>query len=106
MNAAMMIADIDNNGSVDALTDGLLLLRYLFDLREDALVNGTVSPSAVRSSHSEISDYIMNHMPDAVTAEDTTAPQITLNGDATYPLAFDDSYIEPGAIELMTEMEK
>ena len=98
VNAAMMIADIDNNGSVDALTDGLLLLRYLFDLREDALVNGTVSPSAVRSSHSEISDYIMNHMPDAVTAEDTTAPQITLNGDATYPLAFDDSYIEPGAI--------
>jgi hypothetical protein len=28
---AMDIADIDNDGSVDALTDGLMLLRYLFD---------------------------------------------------------------------------
>ena len=31
--AAYAIADIDGNGQVDALTDALLLLRYLFDLR-------------------------------------------------------------------------
>jgi hypothetical protein len=98
LNSAVMIADIDDDGSVDALTDGLLLLRYLFGLREEALIGGAVSTSALRSSHSDISDYIMNHMPDAVTAEDTTAPQITLNGDATYPLALDIDYIEPGAI--------
>ncbi len=29
-------ADIDNSGQVDALTDGLLLLRYLFGLRGDS----------------------------------------------------------------------
>jgi beta-glucanase (GH16 family) len=98
LNSAVMIADIDDDGSVDALTDGLLLLRYLFDLRDEALVSDAVSTTALRSSHSDISDYIMNHMPDAVTAEDTTAPQITLNGDATYPLALDIDYIEPGAI--------
>jgi len=34
---AMDIADIDNDGSVDALTDGLMLLRYLFDLRGNNL---------------------------------------------------------------------
>ena len=28
----MTIADIDGNGEVDALTDGLLILRYLFNL--------------------------------------------------------------------------
>jgi beta-glucanase (GH16 family) len=98
LSSAMMIADIDDDGSVDALTDGLLLLRHLFGLREEALISGAVSTSALRSSHSDISDYIMNHMPDAVTAEDTTAPQITLNSYAIYPLAFDDNYIEPGAI--------
>jgi beta-glucanase (GH16 family) len=98
LSSAMMIADIDDNGSVDALTDGLLLLRYLFGLRDEVLISGAVSTSALRSSHSDISDYIMNHMPDAVTAEDITAPQITLNSDAIYPLAFDVNYIEPGAI--------
>ena len=30
--------DIDGNGQVDALTDGLLILRYLFGLEGDALV--------------------------------------------------------------------
>ena len=29
----MTIADVDGNGEVDALTDGLLILRYLFGLR-------------------------------------------------------------------------
>ena len=98
LSSAMMIADIDDDGSVDALTDGLLLLRHLFGLREEALINGAVSTTALRSSHSDISDYIMSYMPNAVTAEDTTAPQITLNSDALYPLAFDVTYIEPGAI--------
>ena len=27
---ALIIADIDKDGQVDALTDGLILLRYLF----------------------------------------------------------------------------
>jgi hypothetical protein len=98
LSSAMMIADIDDDGSIDALTDGLLLLRHLFGLRGDELISGAVSLSAVRSSHSDISDYIMNYMPDAVTAEDTTAPQITLNSGAIYPLAFGNNYIEPGAI--------
>ena len=34
------IADIDGNGIVDALTDGLLLLRYLFGLFGNDLING------------------------------------------------------------------
>ena len=36
-------ADIDGNGNVDALTDGLLLLRYLFNLKGDSLINGAVA---------------------------------------------------------------
>ena len=32
--------DIDGNGATDALTDGLLSLRYLFGFRGDALTAG------------------------------------------------------------------
>ncbi|MAR59095.1 MAG: hypothetical protein CMK34_03665 [Porticoccaceae bacterium] len=50
--------DIDNNGSVDALTDGLLILRYLFELRGDMLLNGVVANNAARSSAAEIESYL------------------------------------------------
>ena len=36
------ILDIDADGDVDALTDGLLLLRSMFGLTDDALANGVV----------------------------------------------------------------
>ena len=34
--------DIDGDGDVDALTDGLLKLRYLFGFRGEILVDGAV----------------------------------------------------------------
>jgi hypothetical protein len=36
------VLDIDGNGVTDSLTDGLLVLRYLFDFRGGALVAGAV----------------------------------------------------------------
>ena len=45
---AYAIADIDGNGEVDALTDALILLRYLFELRGDNLIAGAVDQNAVR----------------------------------------------------------
>ena len=36
------ILDVDANGEVDALTDGLLLLRSMFELTDDALITGVV----------------------------------------------------------------
>ena len=35
---AYAISDIDDSGEVDALTDALILLRYLFELRGDNLI--------------------------------------------------------------------
>ncbi len=52
--------DIDADGNIDALTDGLLVLRYLFGLRGDTLVTGVISPDAVRTSAPEIEQYISN----------------------------------------------
>jgi hypothetical protein len=63
ISEAYSIADIDGNGVVDALTDGLLLLRYLFGLRGDMLVNGAVSPDASRSTVADIEGYIESCMP-------------------------------------------
>jgi hypothetical protein len=45
--------DIDNDGRADALTDGLMFLRYAFGLRGDPLVNGLISS---RSDHNAATD--------------------------------------------------
>ena len=40
--------DVDNNGRIDALTDGLIILRYLFGLSGDTLTNGVLASDAER----------------------------------------------------------
>ena len=40
------LVDIDGNGSVDALTDGLVILRHLFNLRGDVLINDVIASDA------------------------------------------------------------
>ena len=57
------ISDIDANAEVDALTDGLLILRYLFGLRNDSLVNGVIGSGATRTSSTDITAYLDSHMP-------------------------------------------
>jgi hypothetical protein len=55
--------DVDGNGQADALTDGLLIIRYLFGLRGNSLVAGAVDPLATRKTASEIESYIQSLMP-------------------------------------------
>ena len=55
--------DIDGDGEVNALTDGLLLLRYLFGLRESNLIDGVISETATRHTEAEIMQHIESHMP-------------------------------------------
>ena len=50
LSDALTIADIDGNGSFDALTDGLIILRYLFGMTGDNLVENTVAFNAKRKS--------------------------------------------------------
>ena len=98
MSATMVIADIDGNGTVDALTDALMLLRYLFDLNGEALVKDAVATDATRSTHDDIQQYLEAYMPGAAMAQpDNTPPQITLNGEQTVGLAVGDNYTEAGA---------
>ncbi len=50
--------DIDGNGDIDALTDGLLTLRYLFGLEGDTLINGVVAEDATRKTAEEIEAHL------------------------------------------------
>lgn len=50
--------DIDGNGQIDALTDGLLVIRYLFGLRGNALINGAYDPLGTRATVSAIETYL------------------------------------------------
>ena len=55
--------DIDGNGNVDALTDGLLIMRYLFGLRGAALISNVVGAGATRTTAAQIESYIQTLMP-------------------------------------------
>ena len=58
-----VLADIDGNGTIDALTDGLLTLRYLFGLQGETLIDGVVADDATRTSAEEIEAHLETLMP-------------------------------------------
>ena len=57
------LADIDGNGTIDALTDGLLTLRYLFGLEGDTLIAGVVAADATRTTAVDIEAHLKTLMP-------------------------------------------
>ncbi len=61
------LIDIDGNGRVDALTDGLIILRYLFGLRGDVLINGVIASDATITSISAIHSVLEGLMPEPLT---------------------------------------
>ena len=53
-----LLVDVDGNGKIDALTDGLLILRYLFGLDGDPLITNVVAQDAVRDTAAEIEAHL------------------------------------------------
>jgi hypothetical protein len=51
------VLDLDGNGKVDALTDGLLLLRYTFGLRGSQLASGALAADAIKTAE-EVERYL------------------------------------------------
>jgi len=56
------LADIDGNGNIDALTDGLLTLRYLFGREGNTLVAGVVAADATRTTAVDIEAHLKTLM--------------------------------------------
>ncbi len=52
--------DADGNDTVDSDTDGLLINRYLFGYREDALIKSAVGTDCTRCTTEEIEDYLQD----------------------------------------------
>ncbi len=50
--------DIDGNGKTDALTDGMIILRYLFGFKGQGLVNGVLALDATRTTPEAILEYL------------------------------------------------
>ena len=52
------LLDVDGNGVVDALTDGLLMLRAQFLLTGSAVTNGAIGSGATRTTWAQIRAYM------------------------------------------------
>lgn len=50
--------DADGNGTVDALSDGILILRYLFDPAGTWNVNDALGPGATRTNRQQIKSFL------------------------------------------------
>jgi hypothetical protein len=57
------LLDIDGDGRTDALTDGVLIMRYLLGLRGNALVNAAIAPAARRTVFGDIQNYLSGITP-------------------------------------------
>jgi hypothetical protein len=55
---ASRAGDIDGNGVVAPLSDGLLVLRYLFGFRDSTLITGAVGAGCTRCTALAIEDYL------------------------------------------------
>ena len=54
------LLDIDDNGKADALTDGLLLMRYMDNYQGEELIDNAVDINAKRRNAEEIVEFIEN----------------------------------------------
>ncbi len=61
--AATGTSDIDDNGNIDALSDGLLTIRYLFGIRGEALITNSVGDGCSRCTAVEIEGYLQGLFP-------------------------------------------
>ena len=52
------LLDADGNGTSEGLTDGILILRYLFGITGSGLTNGALGAGAVRTTPAQIVAYL------------------------------------------------
>jgi len=64
LNQGISFLDVDDNNKTDALTDGLLIIRYLFGLKGQSLINNAVDKrEGNRLTSQEIEGYLKSLMP-------------------------------------------
>ena len=58
LNEIRPVLDVDGNGQVDAFTDGVLAIRYMFGLRGASLIAGSVGMNATRFTDTTIENRV------------------------------------------------
>ena len=93
--------DIDLDGEVRPLTDGLLILRHLFGFSDAALTAGAIDALATRQTSAEIGSYfetIVDTDGDGIVdALDDRKPNLTLLGESTVEVTAGTAYFDAGA---------
>jgi hypothetical protein len=64
----MTVLDADGNGTADALSDGILILRYLFDRTGAWNVNDALGSGATRTTRQQIKSYLDQYSPSQAPA--------------------------------------
>ncbi|MEE3278586.1 MAG: hypothetical protein VX211_02230, partial [Pseudomonadota bacterium] len=63
IDALGTLLDIDGDGRVDTLTDGLLILRYLFGFQGSTLIDGALGDAAIRTTAADIEKHMARLVP-------------------------------------------
>ena len=56
-------SQLDIDGEAKPLTDGLLLIRYLFGFSGESLISGAIGTEATRKTAQEVEAYIQDRVP-------------------------------------------
>lgn len=92
--------DIDGDATELPLTDGLLIMRFLFGFEGGSLLEGSLDPAATRTLPTEIQSYfttIIDTDGDGIVDSlDDKPPLLTLLGESTVSLTLGDDYLDAG----------
>jgi hypothetical protein len=76
--------DVDGNGVADALTDGILIIRFLFGFTGDALTSGAVdNTNGTRTTAAEIERFLQGFLPGATAVADAQVAPTNTSGTIT-----------------------
>jgi hypothetical protein len=83
LNNLKPMLDVDGDGRVDGLTDGLLIGRYLFGLRGSSLTAGAVATNAMRNSSDSIETHLeaLTGLTQSITFLSSPPSNATANGN-------------------------
>lgn len=87
-----MVLDIDGDGSVLPLTDGLLILRHLFGFSGDSLITGAIGSGATRDTAEEVETYLSQ----IKTQASSTGPDISSLPEITPETGFTNENVSKG----------
>ena len=101
IRANLQDLDIDGDGAARPLTDGLLVIRFLFGFEGQALVQGAVSDEAPRATSQQLTNFL-EQISDAdndgiVDFLENRPPLVTLEGASEITLIQGETLSDPGA---------